>query len=78
MHCRKINWLIIFRFVSYMLFSGKNLPSSKESIPFIIEWVPEIFRISKLGELTIRFEFYKSDPAKESGREISQSHSGIT
>lgn len=53
-------------------FPGKNYPSStKESTPFIMEWVPEIFRASKLGELSIRFEFYKSEPNVELGREVS-------
>jgi len=57
---------------STQLKCGKNFPSSnKESTPFTIEWVPEMLRVSKLGELSIQFQFHKSEPHKGEGREFS-------
>ena len=30
---------------------------NEQSIPFIIEWIPNLYQKSQIGELTIRFEF---------------------
>lgn len=43
----------------YILFSvlGNTSPNQIEPTPFLIEWIPDILPISKIGELRIRFEF---------------------
>jgi hypothetical protein len=49
--------------VNNIIIAGKNhVSSSKESIPFVIEWIPDILVKSKLGELTLRFEFGRTGP----------------
>lgn len=52
--------LSIFVFVP-----GKSDPNSTESVPFIIEWIGDIFPQSNLGELTLVFEFGRSAPRDE-------------
>lgn len=36
---------------------GNTSPNQVEPTPFLIEWIPDILPISKIGELRIRFEF---------------------
>ncbi|KAK0090551.1 hypothetical protein PV325_011698 [Microctonus aethiopoides] len=36
---------------------GNTSPDQIEPTPFLIEWIPDILPISKIGELRIRFEF---------------------
>ncbi|CAL7944359.1 unnamed protein product [Xylocopa violacea] len=36
---------------------GNTSPNQIEPTPFLIEWIPDILPISKIGELRIRFEF---------------------
>ncbi|XP_043460941.1 uncharacterized protein C2orf42 homolog [Leptopilina heterotoma] len=36
---------------------GNTSPSQVDPTPFLIEWIPDILPISKIGELRIRFEF---------------------
>ncbi|XP_034944226.1 uncharacterized protein C2orf42 [Chelonus insularis] len=36
---------------------GKMSPNQVDPTPFLIEWIPDILPISKIGELRIRFEF---------------------
>ncbi|KAF7991527.1 hypothetical protein HCN44_008898 [Aphidius gifuensis] len=36
---------------------GKTCPNQVEPTPFLIEWIPDILPISKIGELRIRFEY---------------------
>ncbi|CAL8115330.1 unnamed protein product [Orchesella dallaii] len=41
---------------------GKNDPNAVDHVPFIIEWIPDILPQSKLGELSLIFEFGRSAP----------------
>ena len=45
---------------------GNTSPNQTEPTPFLIEWIPDILPISKIGELRIRFEFghIKNDPPR--------------
>ncbi|XP_043272498.1 uncharacterized protein C2orf42 [Venturia canescens] len=36
---------------------GNTSPNQIEPTPFLIEWIPDILPVSKIGELRIRFEF---------------------
>lgn len=36
---------------------GNTAPHQVEPTPFLIEWIPDILPISKIGELRIRFEY---------------------
>uniref|UniRef100_A0A0C9R994 C2orf42_1 protein n=1 Tax=Fopius arisanus TaxID=64838 RepID=A0A0C9R994_9HYME len=36
---------------------GNTCPNQLEPTPFLIEWIPDILPISKIGELRLRFEF---------------------
>ncbi|XP_063977907.1 uncharacterized protein C2orf42 homolog [Diachasmimorpha longicaudata] len=36
---------------------GNTCPDQVEPTPFLIEWIPDILPISKIGELRLRFEF---------------------
>ncbi|XP_067007754.1 uncharacterized protein C2orf42 isoform X2 [Anabrus simplex] len=36
---------------------GNTAPDQVEPTPFLIEWIPDILPVSKIGELKIRFEF---------------------
>uniref|UniRef100_A0A670ZME1 Chromosome 2 open reading frame 42 n=1 Tax=Pseudonaja textilis TaxID=8673 RepID=A0A670ZME1_PSETE len=36
---------------------GNTSPDQKEPTPFIIEWIPDILPLSKIGELRIKFEY---------------------
>lgn len=40
-----------------ILISGNTSPNQVQPTPFLIEWIPDILPISKIGELRIRFEF---------------------
>jgi len=42
---------------AFHLFLGNTSPNQVEPTPFLIEWIPDILPISKIGELRIRFEF---------------------
>ncbi|ODM88397.1 hypothetical protein Ocin01_18285 [Orchesella cincta] len=42
--------------------SGKNDPNAIDNVPFVIEWIPDILPQSKLGELTLIFEYGRSGP----------------
>lgn len=44
---------------------GKNDPTATESVPFVIEWIPDILPQSKLGELSLTFEFGHSEPRED-------------
>lgn len=37
--------------------TGNMSPDQQEPTPFLIEWIPDILPLSKIGELRIRFEF---------------------
>ncbi|XP_008549183.1 uncharacterized protein C2orf42 [Microplitis demolitor] len=43
---------------------GYTSPNQREPTPFIIEWIPDLLPVSKIGEMRIRFEFdhKKNDP----------------
>ncbi|ODM88395.1 hypothetical protein Ocin01_18284, partial [Orchesella cincta] len=41
---------------------GKNDPNAIDNVPFVIEWIPDILPQSKLGELTLIFEYGRSGP----------------
>ncbi|KAF7403926.1 hypothetical protein HZH68_006720 [Vespula germanica] len=45
---------------------GNTTPNQVEPTPFLIEWIPDILPISKIGELRIRFEFghVKNEPSQ--------------
>jgi len=43
--------------ICFRLFLGNTSPNQVEPTPFLIEWIPDILPISKIGELRIRFEF---------------------
>lgn len=45
----------VINFLFY--FTGNTSPNQVEPTPFLIEWIPDILPISKIGELRIRFEF---------------------
>lgn len=47
---------LIYTFVLFTLL-GNTSPNQVEPTPFLIEWIPDILPISKIGELRIRFEF---------------------
>ena len=42
--------------------SGKLDTVSKESTPFIIEWIPDVLPESKIGELSITFQVAHTGP----------------
>lgn len=52
MECFYLIYASVFR-----LLSGNTSPNQVEPTPFLIEWIPDILPISKIGELRIRFEF---------------------
>ncbi|XP_074103880.1 uncharacterized protein C2orf42 isoform X2 [Cotesia typhae] len=43
---------------------GYTSPNQREPTPFVIEWIPDLLPVSKIGELRIKFEFdhKKNDP----------------
>lgn len=36
---------------------GNTSPNQVQPTPFLIEWIPDVLPISKIGELRIKFEF---------------------
>lgn len=38
-------------------FQGRTTPDQKTPTPLIIEWIPDILPVSKVGELKITFEY---------------------
>jgi len=55
----------------FMFFPGNTSPNQVEPTPFLIEWIPDILPISKIGELRIIFEYghYNYKKRKESQME---------
>lgn len=43
--------------VFWILLLGNTSPDQKEPTPFIIEWIPDILPVMKIGELRINFEY---------------------
>ncbi|KAL6254373.1 hypothetical protein P5V15_014420 [Pogonomyrmex californicus] len=55
---------------------GNTSPNQVEPTPFLIEWIPDILPISKIGELRIRFEFgHVKNETSHKGRKIALSKS---
>ncbi|XP_014467402.1 PREDICTED: uncharacterized protein C2orf42 homolog isoform X2 [Dinoponera quadriceps] len=53
---------------------GNTSPNQVEPTPFLIEWIPDILPISKIGELRIRFEFgHVKNETSHKGRKIALS-----
>ncbi|XP_046816772.1 uncharacterized protein C2orf42 homolog isoform X2 [Vespa crabro] len=53
---------------------GNTSPNQVEPTPFLIEWIPDILPISKIGELRIRFEFgHVKNEASQRWRKIALS-----
>ncbi|XP_014237686.1 uncharacterized protein C2orf42 homolog [Trichogramma pretiosum] len=44
---------------------GNISPHQTQPTPFIIEWIPDILPVSKIGELKIMFEFGKNDSSQK-------------
>lgn len=62
--------------LSFYLFLGNTSPNQVEPTPFLIEWIPDILPISKIGELRIRFEFgHVKNETSYKGRKIALSKS---
>jgi len=55
-------WPKVFNSVFLNLTIGNNGSESKESVPFLIEWVPKILPESGFGELSISFQFGHTGP----------------
>lgn len=57
--------MIFVKLYSYkFFFLGYTSPNQREPTPFVIEWIPDLLPVSKIGELRIKFEFdhKKNDP----------------
>lgn len=55
--------------------AGNMSPDQQEPTPFLIEWIPDILPISKIGELRIRFEFghqRNGQPEKRTQRPLAR------
>ncbi|XP_035721986.1 uncharacterized protein C2orf42 homolog isoform X3 [Vespa mandarinia] len=60
--------------VFQIIFLGNTSPNQVEPTPFLIEWIPDILPISKIGELRIRFEFgHVKNEASQRWRKIALS-----
>lgn len=55
---------------------GNTSPDQLEPTPFVIEWIPDIFPVTKTGELRISFEFghqnYGPNEKRQPQRQLSK------
>lgn len=46
-----------FFYKTYLKVGKMRIEQVEQSIPFVIEWIPNFYPKSQIGELTLKFEF---------------------
>jgi len=46
-----------FFFKTYLKVGKMRIEQIEQSTPFVIEWIPNLYSKSQIGELTLKFEF---------------------